>query len=293
MELSDLNTVRGVLARHGFHFSRSLGQNFIVDPGVCPKMAECCGVGKTSGALEIGPGFGVLTRELASRAAKVAAIELDDSLEPVLRETLADSPNVRLVWGDAMKLDLNELLRTEFAGMDVAVCANLPYYITSPIVMRILEERLPVTSLTVMVQKEAAERLCAEPGTRACGAVSLSVRYYSDPEILFGVPRSCFYPQPDVDSAVLRLKIRKEPPVAVREEKAFFRVVRAAFGQRRKTAVNSVSAGLSLPKEQVAGWFAAAGITPAARAERLTMEQFAALADLLAESSSAEERNSV
>lgn len=293
MDLSDPGTVRAVLARHGFHFSRSLGQNFIVDPGVCPKMAELSGVGGTTGALEIGPGLGVLTRELASRAAKVAAVELDRSLEPVLRETLADCPNVRLVWGDVMKLDLRELLRAEFPGMDVAVCANLPYYITSPVVMRILEERLPVSSLTVMVQKEAAERLCAEPGTRVCGAVSLSVRYYAEPEILFGVSRACFYPQPDVDSAVLRLTVRKAPPVAVRDERAFFRTVRAAFGQRRKTAVNSVSAGLSLPKETVAAWFERAGIAPAARAETLTMEQFAALANLLAENGSAEGKESV
>jgi 16S rRNA (adenine1518-N6/adenine1519-N6)-dimethyltransferase len=292
MDLSDPGTIRAVLARHGFHFSRSLGQNFIVDPTVCPKMAELSGVGKSSGALEIGPGFGVLTRELAARAAKVAAVELDGSLEPVLRETLADCTNVRLIWGDVMKLDLRELLRKEFPGMEVAVCANLPYYITSPVVMRILEERLPVSSLTVMVQKEAAERLCAEPGTRNSGAVSLSVRYFSEPEILFEVPRSCFYPQPDVDSAVIRLTIRKKPPVSLRDERTFFRMVRAAFGQRRKTAVNSVSAGLSLPKAKVAAWFVAAGIPAAARAEQLTMEQFAALADLLAGDNPAEERNS-
>ncbi len=281
MDLSDLGTIRSILARNGFHFSHSLGQNFIVDPTVCPKMADLCGASETSGALEIGPGLGVLTRELSARAARVAAVELDRSLEPVLHETLADCPNVRLVWGDVMKLDLRGLIRAEFPGMDVAVCANLPYYITSPVVMRVLEEKLPVSSLTVMVQKEAAERLCAVPGTRACGAVSIAVRYYSAPEILFEVPRSCFYPQPNVDSAVIRLAVRKSPPVSVRDERAFFRLVRAAFGQRRKTAVNSVSGGLGLPKAQVAEAFARAGIPPAARAERLSMEHFASLADLL------------
>ena len=281
MDLSDLDTIRTVLARNGFHFSRSLGQNFIVDPGVCPQMAELCGVSRTSGALEIGPGFGVLTRELSTRAAKVAAVELDKSLEPVLRETLAGCSNVRLVWGDVMKLDLSELIRTEFPGMDVAVCANLPYYITSPVVMRILEEKLPVSSLTVMVQKEAAERLCTAPGTRACGAVSVAIQYYSEPEILFDVPRSCFYPRPNVDSAVIRLVVRKEPPVSVQNERLFFSLVRAAFCQRRKTAVNSVSAGLGLPKAHVADAFARVGIPSAARAERLSMSDFAGLADAL------------
>jgi 16S rRNA (adenine1518-N6/adenine1519-N6)-dimethyltransferase len=281
MDLSDLNTVRAVLARHGFHFSRSLGQNFIVDPGVCPKMADLCGASKETGVLEVGPGFGVLTKELSARAAKVVAVELDRSLEPVLKETLAGCANVRLVWGDVMKLDLRDLIRDEFGGMDVAVCANLPYYITSPVVMRILEEKLPVSALTVMVQEEAAGRLCAEPGTRACGAVSISVQYYSEPKILFGVPRSCFYPQPNVDSAVIRLDIRKTPPVSVREEREFFALVRTAFCQRRKTAVNAISAGLSLPKERVADAFARAGISPTARAERLTMSQLAKLTDLL------------
>ena len=281
MDLSDIRTVRAVLARHGFHFSHSLGQNFIIDAGVCPKMAELCGATETDGALEIGPGVGVLTRELAARAAKVVSIELDRSREPVLSETLSDCPNVRLVWGDAMKLDLAELIRTEFPGMEVAVCANLPYYITSPVVMRVLEEKLPISSLTVMVQKEAAERLCAKPGTRAAGAVSLSVQYYAEPEILFQVPRSCFYPQPKVDSAVIRLAVRKKPPVDVRSEKQFFAVVRAAFGQRRKTVLNSVAAGLSLSREQAAGLFEAAGVLPSLRAERMTMGQFAALADTL------------
>lgn len=280
MDLSDLDTVRAVLNRRGFRFSHSLGQNFIVDPEVCPRMAELCGADGSSGVLEIGPGVGVLTRELARKAGKVAAVELDRRLEPVLRETLADCPNVEVVWGDAMKLDLAALIREKFAGRDAFLCANLPYYITSPLVMRALEEKLPLRAVTVMVQKEAAERLCAEPGTRACGAVSAAVRYYSRPEILFAVPRTSFYPQPEVDSAVLRLEILPGPPVAA-EPKAFFSVVKAAFSMRRKTAVNSVSGGLGLPKERVERAFRSAGLAPAARAEQLTMADFSNLTECI------------
>lgn len=283
MELSDIGTVRQILARNKFHFSHSLGQNFIVDPDVCPKMAELCGAGENAGVLEIGPGIGVLTKELSSRAAKVVAVELDHSLEPVLKETLAGCPNVRIIWGDVMKLDLCRILREEFGGMDVFVCANLPYYITSPVVMRFLEEKIPISALTVMVQKEAAERLCARPGTRECGAVSVSVQYYSEPKILFGVPRFSFFPQPNVDSAVMRLDIRSKPPVAVENEKFFFALVKAAFGQRRKTAVNSISAGLSLPKDRVLAALRNIGALSTVRAEQLTMEQLAAITAALLE----------
>ncbi len=281
MDLADIGTLKSLLRRHGFRLSRSLGQNFIVDPAVCPRMAALCGAGKTSGALEIGPGVGVLTRELAARAAKVVAVELDRGLEPVLAETLAGLPNVKTVWGDVLKIDLAALLREEFAGMSVYVCANLPYYITSPVILRFLEERLPVSALTVMVQKEAAQRLCAGPGTRSCGAVSAAVRYYSEPEVLFPVPRSCFFPVPKVDSAVIRLKVRGKPPAEVPDKRAFFRVVRAAFGQRRKTAANSISAGLALPKADVAAALRQAGASPAARAEQLTFGQLARLSVLL------------
>lgn len=283
MDLSDINTVHAVLSRHGFHFSHSLGQNFIIDPEVCPKMAELCGAGKTDGVLEIGPGIGVLTKELSARAGKVVAVELDHSLEPVLKETLAGCGNVQLVWGDVMKLDLNEFLRQEFGGRKVFVCANLPYYITSPVVMRFLEEKIPVSALTVMVQKEAAERFCAQPGTRACGAVSISIQYYYEPKILFGVKRSGFFPQPKVDSDVIQLRVREEPPVAVTNEKQFFALVKAAFGQRRKMAANSISAGLSLPKSSVAEALQAVGASASVRAEQLTMEQLARLADAIAQ----------
>jgi len=281
MNLSDLSTIKSVLSRHGFSFAKSLGQNFLINPDVCPRMAEESGAGAGTGVLEVGPGIGVLTAELAKRAEKVVSVELDRRLLPVLRETLADFSNVKVVNGDVMKLDLKQLISEEFSGMDVVVCANLPYYITSPVIMKLLEERLPVKSITVMVQKEAAERLCAAPGTRACGAVSAAVRYFAKPEVLFGVDRSSFVPQPNVDSTVIRLTVREEPPVAIRSEKQFFALVRAAFGQRRKTVLNSVSAGLSLGREVVAAALERAGIVQNARAEQLTMEQLAALSNEL------------
>lgn len=275
MNLSDINTIRGVLSRHGFHFSKSLGQNFLVNPEVCPRMAQECGAGKGVGVLEVGPGIGVLTAELAKRAEKVVAVELDQRLLPVLAETLAEYPNVKVVHADIIKIDLNRLIQKEFPNMEVVVCANLPYYITSPVIMRLLEERLPVRAVTVMVQKEAADRLCAEPGTRACGAVSVAVRYFAQPQILFGVERSSFMPPPNVDSAVIQLKVRPEPEIQVEEEKNFFALVKAAFGQRRKTVLNSVAAGLSMGKERVAAALERAGIAPNSRAEQLTMQQFA------------------
>ena len=274
--LSDIAVIRDVLSRHGFRFSKSLGQNFLVNPGVCPRMAEECGASPETGVLEVGPGIGVLTAELAKRAGRVVSIELDQRLLPVLDETLADFSNVKIVNGDVMKLDLARLLAEEFPGMEVVVCANLPYYITSPVIMRLLEEKLPIASLTVMVQKEAAERLCALPGSRACGAVSAAVQYYAEPEVLFSVGRGSFVPQPNVDSAVIRFRIRKAPPVEVEDERAFFSLVKAAFGQRRKTVANSVSALLGLPKETVQRACEAAGVSPAARAEQLYMEQLAA-----------------
>ena len=191
-KLSDLNTIKSLLARHGFQFSKALGQNFLIDPTVCPRMAQACGAGEDTGVVEVGPGFGVLTQELASRANKVIAIELDKRLPAVLAETLADFDNVTVINEDIMKLDLHELIRRDFTGLKVLVCANLPYYITSPVIMKLLEERLPIHSLTVMVQKEAAVRICAQPGKRECGAVSVAVQYYAEPEILFDVPRDKF-----------------------------------------------------------------------------------------------------
>lgn len=279
--LTDISYVRDVLSRNGFTFSKALGQNFLINPSVCPKMAELCGAGETVGAIEIGPGAGVLTSELAKVSHKVVAIELDKRLLPVLDETLSEHDNVKVINGDVMKIDLRELIAEEFGGGEVVICANLPYYITSPVIMRVLEQRLPINSLTVMVQKEAADRICAAPGTRESGAISAAVHYYSEPELLFKVSKGSFMPAPKVDSAVIRLNIRREPPVNVPDEAMFFRVVRAAFCQRRKTLSNSLSSGLSMPKAEVGEVLSRAGISPTARAEEMTMEDFARIANEL------------
>lgn len=281
MDLTDINTVKRVLARHGFTFSKSLGQNFITDPSVCPKMAELCGVTSDAGVIEIGPGCGVLTVELAKRAAKVVTIELDVRLLPVLAETLDGCRNVEVLHADALKTDLAALIQERFSGMPVYICANLPYYITSPVIMYLLQSRLPVENITVMVQKEAAERLCAKVGERESGAVTVAVDYYAQAEELFSVGRDSFTPAPKVDSKVIRLTPREAPPVAIADEKRFFAVVRAAFSQRRKTAVNGLSSGLSLPKEQVTAALAAAGLPANVRAETLSMAQLATLTECL------------
>ena len=279
--LSDISTIRAVMEKNGFSFSKALGQNFLINPSVCPRMAALSGAADCAGAVEVGPGIGVLTWELSQVAKKVVSVELDKRLLPVLGETLVDCGNVKIVNADVMKLDLRRMIEEEFGGGQVAVCANLPYYITSPVIMRLLEERLPITSITVMVQKEAAERLCAHPGERACGAVSAAVWYYAEPEILFGVSRGSFMPAPNVDSAVIRLRIRKAPAVDIADEKFLFRVVKAAFAQRRKTAVNSIANTLGKNKQAVTAAFEAAGVPLNARAEALTLEDFASLAGAL------------
>ena len=278
--LTDVGYIRNLLERHGFHFSKKLGQNFLINPSVCPRMAEACGIGTEGGVLEIGPGIGVLTRELARQAGQVVAVELDDRLPPVLAETLAGVDNVSLVWGDCMKLDLHVLLREKFGDRPVAVCANLPYYITSPVIMMLLESRLPVENITVMVQKEAAQRLCAAPGTREAGAVTLAVQYYAEAETLFGVSRGSFLPAPNVDSAVIRLTIRKQPPCLVKDEGMMFRLIRAGFNQRRKTLLNALT-GAGFTKEALNAAFTVTDIPATARAEQLTLPEWAAIADAL------------
>lgn len=275
--LSNISVIRDVLSRHGFSFSKGLGQNFLINPTVCPRMAEMGNAKPGWGIIEIGAGVGVLTAELARRADKVVCIEIDSRLLPVLDETLSEFDNIKIVNEDVLKVDLHKLIEQEFAGMPVAVCANLPYYITSPIIMNLLEAHLPIASLTVMVQKEAAARLCAEPGSREVGAVSIAVRYYSDPKILFQVSRGSFLPAPDVDSTVIRLDVRDRPPVEVGSEEQFFKVVRAAFSQRRKTLPNTLSAGLGIPKAQAIEMLEKAGIPTNLRAEQLTLDQFALL----------------
>ena len=278
--LSDIGTIKDILSRHGFTFSKSLGQNFLINPSVCPRMAELSGAGEGVGVIEIGPGIGVLTNELCQLADKVVAVELDKRLLPVLDETLAEYDNVKIINDDVLKLDLNKLIAEEFPGKEVVVCANLPYYITSPVIMKLLEDKLPVTAITVMVQKEAAQRICADIGSRESGAVTVSVNYYAEPKLLFGVSAGSFMPAPKVDSAVIRLEVRKEPPVSADEEK-FFKVVKAAFSQRRKVISNSLSAGLKMEKSAVTEILSQAGVSPNARAETLKLEDFAAIAALL------------
>lgn len=279
--LSNISVIRDVLSRHGFSFSKGLGQNFLINPTVCPRMAEMGNAQPGWGMIEIGAGVGVLTAELAQRADKVVCIEIDSRLLPILDETLAEYNNIKIVNQDVLKVDLHKLIAEEFPNMPVAVCANLPYYITSPIIMNLLESRLPISSLTVMVQKEAAQRICAMPGSREVGAVSIAVRYYCEPKVLFQVSRGSFMPAPDVDSTVIRLDIRKQPAVDVKREEDFFRVVKAAFSQRRKTLSNTLSSGLSMNKTQIAELLERAGIASNLRAEQLSMQQFADIANAL------------
>lgn len=280
--LCDYNTVNRILTKHGFTFSKALGQNFLIDSDVCPTMADMLNADDNTGVLEIGPGIGVLTKELCNVAKKVVAIELDKRLYPVLEETLADCDNFELVCGDAMKLDLNELIKEHFADCnDVKVCANLPYYITSPMIMTLLESNLPISEIEVMVQQEAAERLCADIGSRDAGAVSVAVNYYGDAEILFNVGRESFMPSPKVDSAVIKITLRKEPEYIVKNEKQFFSLVKAAFSQRRKTLVNCLSNTLGKSKSDITNALNELGLDNNIRAEKLEMEDFVNLADLL------------
>lgn len=277
--LSDISVIKSVLSRHGFTFSKALGQNFIINPGVCPRIAEEGGAGEGVGVLEVGAGIGVLTAELAKRASKVVCVELDTRLLPVLDETLGEFDNVKIINGDILKVDLHRILEDEFGNMPVVVCANLPYYITSPVIMRLLESRLRIDSVTVMVQKEAAVRLCADVGSRDSGAVTVAVNYYAEAQKLFDVSRGSFMPSPNVDSAVIRLDILKNPPIEVSDEKFFFSMVKAAFSQRRKTASNGISAGMGIPKPTVIEAIEAADLSPTVRAEALTMEQLGRLCE--------------
>ena len=279
--LSDISVIKSVLSRHGFTFSKALGQNFIINPGVCPRIAEEGGAGEGVGVLEVGAGIGVLTAELAKRASKVVCVELDTRLLPVLDETLGEFDNIKIINGDILKVDLHRILEDEFGNMPVVVCANLPYYITSPVIMRLLESRLKIDSVTVMVQKEAAVRLCADVGTRDSGAVTVAVNYYAEAQKLFDVSRGSFMPSPNVDSAVIRLDILKNPPIEVSDEKFFFSMVKAAFSQRRKTASNGISAGMGISKPTVIEAIEAADLSPTVRAEALTMEQLGRLCEEL------------
>ncbi|MBQ2971031.1 MAG: 16S rRNA (adenine(1518)-N(6)/adenine(1519)-N(6))-dimethyltransferase RsmA [Ruminococcus sp.] len=279
--LTNILTIKDLLSRHGFTFSKALGQNFLINPSVCPRMAEFCGAQKGVGVIEVGPGFGVLTHELCKLADKVVSIELDKRLMPVLKETMAEHSNFKVINEDILKIDLHKLIEDEFKGMRVVVCANLPYYITSPVIMKLLEEKLDIEAITVMVQKEAALRLCAKVGTRDSSAITVAVNYYSEPKLLFHVSSGSFMPAPKVDSAVIRLDISGKPRVKCKNEKMFFRVVKAAFSQRRKTVLNSISSGMGIAKVDVESALADSSISLNSRAEQLTLEDFSKIADSL------------
>lgn len=282
--LSDINNIRKILKKHNFKFSHSLGQNFIINPEICPKMAELSEVGENTGVIEIGPGIGVLTNELAKRAKKVVSIEIDRMLLPVLNETLSEFSNVKVLNADILKINLKELIREEFNNVEnVVVCANLPYYITSPVIMKLLEGKLRLKSIVAMVQKEVAERICAGVGTRESSNITVTVNYYSKPKILFPVSKAEFMPSPKVDSAVIKLDINNGNSVKVKDEEVFFKVVKSVFLQRRKTILNSLSKGLNLDKAVIEKILLKLGLDINLRAENLTMEQFISLANYIYE----------
>ena len=283
MNLSSPSEIKALLQKNGFNFSKALGQNFLINPSVCPRMAEAAIPGPEYGVIEVGPGIGVLTVELAQRAQKVIAIELDERLYPILDETLADYPNAHVVPGDILKVDLHKLIAEEFTDEDgntmpLVICANLPYYITSPVIMKLLSEDLPVENLTVMVQKEAADRLCADVGTRAAGAVTVAIQYYAEAEQLFFVSKGSFLPAPKVDSEVIRLTLRKDVAgLSPEDADRFFKMVQAGFSQRRKTIMNSFSAALGMNKADLGGLLDSLDIPRTARIEQLTMDQLLAV----------------
>lgn len=283
MNLSSPSEIKALLQKNGFNFSKALGQNFLINPSVCPRMAEAAIPGPEYGVIEVGPGIGVLTVELAKRAQKVIAIELDERLCPILDETLADYPNAHVVPGDILKVDLHKLIAEEFTDEDgntmpLVICANLPYYITSPVIMKLLSEDLPVENLTVMVQKEAADRLCADVGTRAAGAVTVAIQYYAEAEQLFFVSKGSFLPAPKVDSEVIRLTLRKDVAgLSPEDADRFFKMVQAGFSQRRKTIMNSFSAALGMNKADLGELLDSVDIPRTARIEQLTMDQLLAV----------------
>ena len=284
MDLCSEKDIKALLGRHGFRFSKSMGQNFLIDGRVPRAIAEASGADEAAGVLEIGPGIGPLTVELAKRAAKVAAVELDRALYPILAETLSPYPNAEVVEGDAMKLDLAALAAEKFPGLTPIACANLPYNITTPAITRLVAANC-FAAVTVMIQREVAKRICAAPGTADYGAFSVFCRYHTEPEYLFEVGPECFLPAPKVTSAVVRLVPRREPAQTLAEEGRFFQVVKAAFAQRRKTLLNGLAAafGSRLSREGLRAALEGAGLDPGVRGERLGIEEFARLTAKLAE----------
>ncbi|MDO5399348.1 MAG: 16S rRNA (adenine(1518)-N(6)/adenine(1519)-N(6))-dimethyltransferase RsmA [Eubacteriales bacterium] len=279
VNVCDIQVMKPLLARHGFHFSKAKGQNFLIAPWVPQSIAEEAGVDETAGVLEIGPGVGPLTQQLCLRAKKVCAVELDERLRPILDVTVGEFDNLEILWNDVLKLDIPALVVEKFAGLRPMACANLPYYITSPILTALLEAEC-FDSVTVMVQKEVAQRMAAQPGTADYGAFTVFCQYYAQPELLFDVPAHCFLPQPKVTSAVICLRVRKERPWDILDEKTFFRVVRASFAMRRKKLSNGLASGFpELGKAGAAEVIAAAGLAENVRGETLGIPEFAKLAN--------------
>ena len=284
-KLSNPQVTIETIQKYGFDFQKKYGQNFLIDARVLDKIIAAAEIGPEDCVLEIGPGIGTMTQYLTEQAGKVIAVEIDDKLIPILQETLKDYDNVRIIHQDVMKLDLNELAATENHGKPMKVVANLPYYITTPIIMGLFEQNVPLQNITVMVQKEVADRMQVGPGTKEYGALSLAVQYYAKPYIVANVPPNCFIPRPNVASAVIRLTRYTEPPVAVKNEKLMFQLIRASFNQRRKTLVNGIgnAAQLNYTKEQVQQALERMGASPTVRGETFTLEDFARLSDTLEE----------
>ncbi|AHV94971.1 16S rRNA (adenine(1518)-N(6)/adenine(1519)-N(6))-dimethyltransferase RsmA [Paenibacillus sabinae] len=283
-EISSPKRTKEIIAAHGFSFKKSLGQNFLIDQNILNKIVEAADLNEGTGALEIGPGIGALTERLAMSAGAVTAVEIDQRLIPILQDVLSSYSHVNIRHADVLKVDLHELFREDFSEVSkVSVVANLPYYVTTPILMKLLEERLPLSNIVVMIQKEVAERMAARPGGKDYGSLSIAVQYYSEPELICTVPHTVFIPQPNVESAVIRLKIRERPPVEVKDEKHFFDVVRASFTQRRKTISNNLKARFfpGEGREALEALLAEAGIEPSRRGETLSLAEYARLSDVL------------
>ncbi|MGM1050358.1 MAG: 16S rRNA (adenine(1518)-N(6)/adenine(1519)-N(6))-dimethyltransferase RsmA [Bacillota bacterium] len=285
--IDDISTPRRtkeIIQRHGFSFKKSLGQNFLIDQNILFKIVEAADLDKEKGALEIGPGIGALTEKLAQTANRVTAVEIDQRLIPILQEVLEPYPNVSVHHGDVLKVDLHELFRDYFSGVSkVSVVANLPYYVTTPILMKLLEEKLPLENIVVMIQKEVAVRMAASPGSKDYGSLSIAVQYYSEPKLVCTVPHTVFIPQPNVESAVIRLKVRDKPPVEVDDEKHFFEVVHASFAQRRKTIANNLKSRFfpGEGRERLEQLLQKAEIEPSRRGETLSIEEYARLSSVL------------
>ncbi len=276
------NTI-AVLQKYGFNFQKKFGQNFLIDTNVLDRIISAAEITKDDCVLEIGPGIGTMTQYLAETAREVVAVEIDKALIPILEDTLSAYDNVTVINEDILKVDINAIVQERNGGRPIKVVANLPYYITTPIIMGLFEQHVPLKSITIMVQKEVADRMQVGPGTKDYGALSLAVQYYAEPKIVANVPPNCFIPRPNVGSAVIRLTRYEEPPVKVDDEHKMFALIRASFNQRRKTLVNGLgnAAGLSVTKEQVAEALEKMGLSPTIRGEALTLQQFADLSNLL------------